>query len=186
MEAVIETFKPVRGYDGLYEVSDYGCVRSLRSGKILKIQLKRGYTYTSLTNQKTKHFSIHRLVWEAFNCTIPEGMQIDHIDGDKTNNKLSNLRVVTPKENSNNPVTLERVKESNRKKARNLEWREKMRKSKKRSTPVVQINIENNEVIRTWNTASEACRELGINNGNLSSCCHGKQNTAGGFKWCFA
>lgn len=182
----IETWKPVRGYEGIYEVSDLGRVMSLRTGKILKNQPNRGYLCTTLTNQTTKRFSVHRLVYEAFHGPIPDGLQIDHIDGDKANNTLSNLRAVTPKENVNNPITLERVKESNRKKARNLEWREKMRQTKKRSTPVVQINIENDEVVRVWNTASEACRELGINNGNLSSCCHGRQKTAGGYRWRFA
>lgn len=51
---------------------------------------------------------VHRLVWAAFNGPIPMGMQIDHIDGDPTNNALSNLRCVTPKQNANNPITKQR------------------------------------------------------------------------------
>ena len=47
-----------------------------------------------------KHRMIHRLVWEAFNGEIPAGLQVDHVDGDKSNNALSNLRLVTASENT--------------------------------------------------------------------------------------
>ena len=53
---------------------------------------------------------IHRLVYEAFKGEIPEGMEIDHIDRNKRNNNPDNLRVVTRKENMNNPKTLDALK----------------------------------------------------------------------------
>lgn len=60
-------------------------------------------------NNKTKNINTARAIYEAFNGAIPAGKEIDHIDGDPMNNKLSNLRVVTHKENMNNPITKERM-----------------------------------------------------------------------------
>lgn len=61
---------------------------------------------------KTKGIYVHRLVWEVFNGPIPPGFVIDHIDGDSSNNKLSNLRCVTQAENLANPITYKRRSES--------------------------------------------------------------------------
>ena len=65
-----------------------------------------------IDSQDNKRHSIrvHRLVYMTFIGEIPEGMQIDHIDGDASNNNLNNLRCVTPKENSNNPNTIWKLK----------------------------------------------------------------------------
>lgn len=59
---------------------------------------------------KGKMFSIHRAIWETFNGEIPDDMCIDHIDTDTYNNMLENLRVVTHKENTHNPITLQRIR----------------------------------------------------------------------------
>ena len=53
--------------------------------------------------------SVHRAVWETFNGPIPKGMEIDHIDGDSFNNKLSNLKLVTHAENTRNPISVRRT-----------------------------------------------------------------------------
>lgn len=55
---------------------------------------------------KSKTVLVHRLVWETFNGEIPDGYEIDHIDTNKENNELKNIRVCTSKENQNNPITL--------------------------------------------------------------------------------
>jgi hypothetical protein len=75
------------------------------SGKVSKIR-GEGFKIPGLTttgypqiSAKGKTWLVHRLVWEAFNGEIPSGMQINHIDGVKTNNALSNLEIVTPKQN---------------------------------------------------------------------------------------
>lgn len=57
-------------------------------------------------NCKFKTVLVHRLVWETLNGKIPDGFEIDHIDTNKDNNELKNLRVCTSKENQNNPITL--------------------------------------------------------------------------------
>lgn len=64
------------------------------------------YFDVHVKNHKTVR--LHRLIWETFNGEIPKGYEIDHIDGDTSNNSLSNLRCVTHLENIRNPITLER------------------------------------------------------------------------------
>lgn len=59
---------------------------------------------------KGKCYRIHRAIWETFNGEIPDGKCIDHIDTDTYNNMLENLRVVTHKENTHNPITLQRIR----------------------------------------------------------------------------
>lgn len=106
----METWKPIKGYEGLYEVSDLGNVRSLArtttSGKMLKqhTNTRNGYKYVSLCRNNTKATKrVHILVIEAFTDFVSNGFNanavVDHIDGDKTNNRLENLEVVTQKEN---------------------------------------------------------------------------------------
>jgi hypothetical protein len=104
----------VFGYEGYYEVTENGDIFSIRtyynkqkktSRKVdikLKSQLdKKGYYVQGFSvNNKFKLLQVHRIVWEAFFGKIKEGMQINHIDGNKTNNNLNNLEVVTPKENT--------------------------------------------------------------------------------------
>ena len=113
-----EIWKDVIGYEGLYQVSNLGMVKNYKTNKILK-NVKTIYGYLVVTlhnNRKQKVFKVHRLVARAFYeiCgTWFEGCQIDHIDGDKTNNKATNLRVCTSKENINNPNTLWKIQGEN-------------------------------------------------------------------------
>ena len=102
-----EAWKPVVGYEGIYEVSDCGRVRSSRSttntyvGKILRGMLQRiGYVQISLCRAgKVEQLYIHRLVAAAFIGRCPEGKEVNHKDGVKTNNHIENLEYVTPVEN---------------------------------------------------------------------------------------
>lgn len=66
-------------------------------------------------NGRTKSINTARAVYSAFRGSIPKGLEIDHIDGDSTNNNLTNLRVVTHKQNMNNPITKARMKGPKRK-----------------------------------------------------------------------
>ena len=194
MEAILETFRPVRGYEGLYEISDCGAVRSLnynKTGKKVVISLKKskqGYMYTTLSNSGIhKCFRVHRLVYEAFNGPIPEGMQIDHINGVKDDNRLVNLRCVTPKENCNNPITIGFLCGSLIKRSENEAWRKNQRNGIRKTSgkTVIQLNKATGEVIREWECIIDAERELGIHGGDISRCCRGKGKTAGGFKWAY-
>ena len=139
-------------YKDLIEVSNYGNVRSLdrvqeqncrwggtmmvlHKGSDLKPSLskKTGYYKIVICNGKEKEYqNVHRLVALLF-CEVPEHLksipinelQVDHLDGDKTNNICTNLSWKTPKENTNNPVTLKKWKEI----ISSKEYREKLSKS---------------------------------------------------------
>ena len=103
----MEIYKDVKGYEGLYQVSNYGNVKSfVRSdGRILKPGLGGvGYLLVVLyKNEKGKSKNVHQLVAESFLNHTPCGMKlvVNHIDFDKTNNHVSNLEIVTNRENTN-------------------------------------------------------------------------------------
>lgn len=106
-----EIWRPVLNYEGYYEVSNKGRVRSLRHSRkrsykdpirYMKLKpSKKGYVGVSLCKNGvigTGNY-LHRVVWEAFYGPIPEGMEINHDDGDKSNCKLSNLEICTHRQN---------------------------------------------------------------------------------------
>lgn len=90
-----------------YEVSNFGKVRSLhknkRSNNIITLVFVKGYFHARLNiDKKRKHFTIHRLVAQAFVDNPNNQKYVDHIDGDKTNNFFTNLRWVTSRQNNQN------------------------------------------------------------------------------------
>lgn len=160
-----EIWKDIKGYEGLYQVSNFGNVKSLsnnfsRKEKILKLNNIKGYLFVDLyKNGKVKHYKVHRLVAEHFIPNPDNKPCIDHINTNKTDNRVENLRWTTHKENSNNPLTID-----------------------KRSKPIIQFS-KDGEFIKKWNSALDVQRELGIKQGNISNCCKGKRNIAGGYIW---
>ena len=108
-----EIWRDIEGCDGIYQVSDMGRVKSLdreihihggsytRKGVILKpITHKKGYTYADLhVKGKTKRRSRHKLVLDAFYGCRQEGMVVNHINGVRSDNRISNLEYVTHREN---------------------------------------------------------------------------------------
>lgn len=127
-----EVWKPVKGYEGLYEVSDLGNIRSLdrevevsngRTAWVRKYPGKEiaktpqvgGYLRTRLSIKgKSSTPLIHRVVLEAFVGECPEGMETRHLDGDPTNNRLSNLTWGTSQENKWDTVDAGNNPHSNR------------------------------------------------------------------------
>jgi hypothetical protein len=109
-ELVTEEFKPVKGYKGLYEISSFGRVKSLRRNKSKKTMLKKltlatnGYLCTSFFKEgKTSVKNIHQLVAIAFHNHTPCRFKlvVNHIDFNKLNNHATNLNLITNRENSN-------------------------------------------------------------------------------------
>lgn len=99
-----EQWRPVRGYEGCYEVSSEGRVRSLVSKQpaLLLSQYRRrdGYLQVQLkVAQAARNFLVHVLVDEAFNGPCPAGLERNHRDGDKGNNRLGNLERISHVEN---------------------------------------------------------------------------------------
>ena len=188
----IEIWKPVVGYEGLYEVSSFGRVRSLDrydgrgwwiKGRILKLSMnKKGYLTVGLSkNNQRKTFIVHRLVALHFIPNIENKPEIDHINTIKTDNTVflnedgsinyekTNLRWVTPKENSNNPLSLVNNSES-KKGIKNY-----------RHQPVLQYDKDGN-FIREWDTMTEAETTLNITH-KIHVVCQGKRKTCGGYIW---
>jgi hypothetical protein len=104
-----EVWKPVVGFEGLYEVSNLGTVRSTGRGKawqtsrLMKPSIdRRGYANVALSNGVTRRTTraVHRIVLEAFAGCRPSGMECRHLNGDKRDNRLRNLQWGTPKENA--------------------------------------------------------------------------------------
>lgn len=95
--------KEIKGFEGLYSVDENGRVYSLRSAKRLKeIRMQSGYMYVHLCNgkNKTKLVRLHRIVAEAF-LEPKEGMdQVNHINGNKADNRAENLEWCTQKQNT--------------------------------------------------------------------------------------
>jgi len=98
----IETWKPIRGWQN-YDVSDLGRVRNHKTGRILKFfNHAGGYDLVDLSEGGVgKTFTVHRLVANAFLLNEFNRAQVDHRDGNKKNNKLSNLSWVSSAENNN-------------------------------------------------------------------------------------
>lgn len=94
----MEQWTNITGYEG-YQISNYGAIK--RNDNIRKTTLINGYERIRLSKQgKMRGFLVHRLVYSSFIGEIPAGHHINHIDGDKTNNKLENLEAITPAENN--------------------------------------------------------------------------------------
>ena len=165
-----EIWKDIEGYEGLYQVSNFGRVRSLKNGKvrILKpLTNKNGYLRVQLyKNNSLKTIFIHRLVAMAFIPNPNNLPMVNHKDEDKTNNIVSNLEWCDAKYNSNYGTARKRMIEKIQK-------------------VVLQIDKNTNVVINIFPSMKEAERQTGYNHGHICNCCKGKLKTTGGYKWSY-
>ena len=172
MKEIIEIWRDIPNYEGLYQISNLGRVKSFYGlkEKILKPGiLNNGYYRVILCKQSIKKtYLVHRLVWETFNGTIPEGLQVNHLNEVKTDNRLSNLNLMTQKENINWGTRNERIA--------------KKQINGKCSKPVLQFTLDN-ILVKEYQSTMQVERETGFANQHISACCNGKYKTAYGYKW---
>lgn len=173
-----EEWRAIPEYEGIYEVSNFGNVRSLPrykrgnfdskvfiEGKAIKqVKNNRGYYIVQLSkNNKVKNFSVHRLVATAFIPNPNSFPQINHKDEDKTNNRASNLEWTTLKRNINYGTRNKRMA---------------LTKGKN-----VKAFDDDGNFIMGFCSMAVAEKITGINQGDISRCTLGKTEHAGGYVW---
>lgn len=163
-----EIWKDIEGYEGLYQVSNLGRVKSLnykRSGKegiLTPTPIYGGYMHINLyKNGKPKPYLIHRLVAQSFIPNPNNLPEVNHKDENKENNSVDNLEWCTSKYNANHGTRNKRVSENNKGKNPNI------RKV---------ICVTTGEIFDCIKDAEE---KYGVANQNITACCRGRQKSAG-------
>lgn len=176
---MITECRDIEGYEGLYQISSDGVIKSLdrvvnnnggydyRKGRVLKTAENRGYLQVALCkNGKTKTHKVHQIVARAFPEICGEwfeGCEIDHIDGMRNNNKAINLKTCTKSENMRNPITTIKISEIKKK-------------------PILQFT-QDGEFIREWDCALTASKELHISRCSILNSLKGKNIRK--YKWVY-
>ena len=180
-----EIWKPVVGYEEFYDVSNFGRVRNKgwrygqhRSNVIIKQRIQRGgYISVKLSkDKKRRSFLVHRLVYEAFNRTLPkfefkgkghcdEVWEINHIDENKQNNRIENLELVTKTQNIRHGTGIRR-------------------RAMKMTKPVYQYTLDR-KFVKFWEGGAPEIFKLGYNKSCISECCRGVQKYYRGFLWSY-
>lgn len=155
-----EIWKPLssQGFSK-YEISSHGRIKNLQTGYILKGSLFQGYIRSGLTNDdgKLKNLLVHKLVAEVFLQKGDESHVVTHLDGNKANNNVANLRYISLSEACTN------------------------KPAKHQGRPVIQKDKQGN-FIRRWNKIRDAAEFLGISHTNISTRCN-TDKTVAGYLW---
>lgn len=191
-----EIWKPVVGYEGLYEVSNKGRVKSLKrtiergykyakqivKECILKQMQCNGYLFVNLYKGgiRKRHY-VHVLVAESFIPNPDKKPQVSHIDESRDNNCLDNLEWVTGLENCNMPFHRKRISEGLLKHPPMLGKKGELCA---RSRKVCQLTMSG-ELIRTFETITEAANVTGVCLSCIAKCCKGLLRWSGNYKWCY-
>lgn len=172
-----EIWKTAKGYEGLYEVSNLGNVRSLNYHNwgivrnLTPVMDKYGYMRVCLCKgNKQYNGLVHRMVARAFLENPLDLPQINHINEDKSDNRVENLEWCDCLYNNNHGTRNERISKSKR---------------NTKSKTVIQMDLQGN-FIREWVSLNEIMRVLGFNAAFVARCCHGVKPTAYGYRWQYA
>ncbi len=155
--------------------SKQGLIWSKKRNKWIGAKNKKsGYWYCTLCSDDGKIWTnlLHRIIWIACNGEIPTDMQVNHRDENLDNNSVSNLNLLTQKENNNWGTRTERAAKAMKGKFIN-------RKDQSKAVGM----YKNGVLIMTFPSTMEVQRQLGLNNSSISQCCNGKQQSHKGFQW---
>lgn len=162
----MEEWKDIIGYEGYYQISSFGRVKNIRTGSILSGDTNNlGYRRVILYTPIKKRFFVHRLVALHFCDGFKNGLVVNHIDGDKSNNKSSNLEWVTRSENDLHA------------------YRNALRGAHPCTFKhrIIAYNKDMTEIVRIYENTDECARDLGVCRPNIYNCCSGKQKTCKGY-----
>ena len=179
-----EIWRDIKDYEGLYQVSNLGRVRSLNYRHIGKVNIRKtsktrsGYLIVCLYKDgKRKYFSVHRLVAETFIQNLLNLPEVNHKDEDKTNNFVG-----TP-ENDYKDGNLEWCDYTyNNKYGTRIERYIKTNTNGKKSKQVLQYTLDG-DFVQEWPSATEPKRKLGYSQGHISECCRGEVKSYKGYIW---
>lgn len=204
-----EIWKDIKGYEGLYLVSNLGNITNVKTGKLKSIHLDKhtGYYKVHLSrNGKDKNCFLHRIIAESFIPNMFNKTEVDHINTIRTDNRISNLRWCTRKENINNPLSLQHLRIAFTGKnsphfgrKRSMEIRNKISSAlkasqkargkvgalSKLSRPVSQFSLSGDFIAR-YDGQADAFRKTGIPQSSISCAISGKRKSAHGFLWKFS
>lgn len=176
-----EEWRDIVGYEGYFQISNYGRIRSLDREIICKNGVIRHYKGKLLKNGKRRNYyrvcftycgeridlQLHRCVWEAFVGPIPEGYDIHHKDHNPQNNSLDNFQMVTKKEHYD--IHKEDITHN-------------IGGARKNSHIIEQYTLQG-DFVRCWSTFSEIEKEFGWSRSHICACCRGRKNKAYGSIW---
>lgn len=184
-----EIYMNIGNYQGIdlsnYEVSNLGNVRNAKTKKVLK-PIKHvtntGYMHLDVvlsdTNHKKHTIIIARLVISTFKANPDNKPQVNHINEDPTDNRLNNLQWVTPKENNDHGTRNTRMVATMKANGTYTKISDIMKDNKKRSIPVYCIT--NNTI---YSSATEAARQLNLDQGSITKCLKGKFKQTKGYQF---
>ena len=157
-----EIWKDIPNYEGLYQASNLGNIRSLKNRwgnriepRLVKQQkTNKGYKRVRLSKKnKSKTFMVHRIIYITFIKDIENGLEINHKDFNRENNKINNSEMIT----HTNNVRYSKAKQ------------------------IIQLSL-NNEYIRQWDCIHDVKRAIGLDPRQICACLLGKQKTCHGSK----